>query len=305
MANHSTNPRAPSAPRAARVLLRLLAGIASAAALVVALAACGAVGALAGATSTPAGGGAAATAGTKAGTAAVALPVDQAGVCIDGTSSSAAHYATDFKAQVAAAVSGWVAAPPASPSAGVPGQPGLHLVLRSVTTQSYSTDDKSVHETIPAVPAIAPQPTPTRSDYNDALRSWLDGKPAWERKANAAVAQARKVAGEVRGYRVARHTYSGIWSCLSGAASELGDVQGGRMRLVVLSDMENNEAIVGLSLARAHVLLVTVCPSHASTGCPRRFAKARSLLLKHGASSVREISADAVTPQDLASFWRS
>lgn len=275
---------------------------AAAALIAAAVSGCGIAGALTGAPATPVGGTEAAPVGSAAG---AAEPTVQAGICVDGTGSLAAYYATRFKEQVAAAVSGWAAVPPANPSGGVPGQPGLHLVLRSVTTSSYSDDGTSVSDTIPPVPAIAPEPGPGDANYNDDLRAWLAAKPGWQRQATAAVTKARAVAGEVRSYPVARNTYSAIYSCLSGAARELGQVPGASMRLVIMSDFQNNEPVVSLSLSAARVLLVTVCSSYDSTSCPQRFAYARSFVLKHGASQVEEVSADAMTPQTLLSFWRS
>jgi hypothetical protein len=287
-------PPAKSAVPAA-VIAMLLAAAASG---------CGVAGALtadpaatAGATASP--GGAPVTA------AGAPVPTVQAGACADGTGSLAAAYATRFRAQLAAAVGGWAAAPPANPAAGAAAQPGLHLVVRSVTSTSNSTDDPSVNDTVPAVPGLAPQPSPADSSYNDDDRAWLDAKPAWQRRAAAAAGQARKLAAEVRAYQVVRGTNSAIWSCLSGAVSELGEVPGASVRLVEMSDFLNNEPVVGLRLASARVLLVTVCSADVSTTCPQRFATARSFALRHGASQVEEISADALTPQILASFWRS
>ncbi len=280
----------------------LLAALATA--LAVAASGCGVAGALtadpaatAGATTSP--GGVPGTVSSAPGSAV------QAAACIDGTGSLAATYATRFQAQLAVAAAGWAAAPPANPAAGAAAQPGLHLVVRSVTSASNSTDDPSLNDTVPAVPALAPQPSPTDPGYNGDDRAWLGAKPAWQREAAAAAAQGRQVAAEVRGYRVVRGTNSAIWSCLSGAMAELGQVPGASVRLVEMSDFLNNEPVVGLRLASARVLLVTVCSADVSTTCPQRFATARSFALRHGASQVAEISADALTPQVLASFWRS
>jgi hypothetical protein len=281
------------APAAVLLLAALL--------LAVAISSCGTAGALTGAAAgAPVGG-----AVTPAAVTPAAEPVVPAGICADGTSSSAAFYATRFTAQLAAAAGSWLAAPPANPSAGGPGQPGLHLVYRSVTTTSISTDGPSVNDTIPGVTAIAAEPTPADPNYNDDLRAWLDAQPGWHRQAAAATAKARTVAAEIRGYQVARGTYSAIYSCLSGAVAELGQVPGPSVRLVTISDFQNNEPIVGLSLGGARVLMVEICPADASTGCPQRFAAARSLLLAHGASQVSQLSADALTPSALVSFWRS
>jgi hypothetical protein len=265
---------------------------------------CGVAEALTASPATPA-----STAGSPAssGTAAAA-PTVPAGACEDGSGSLAAANATAFQAQLAAAAGAWASAPPANPVGGVAGQPGLHLVVRSVTTYSYSTDpsvNPSVDGTVPVVTALKPQPSPTDPSFNSDDRNWLDTKPGWQQQAAAAAAQARQVAAQVRAYHVVRGASSAVWSCLSAAASQLGPVAGKSVRLIEMSDFLNNEPVVGLTLAWARVLLVTVCSANVSTTCPQRFAAARSFLLKHGASDVEEISADALTPAELVKFWRS
>jgi hypothetical protein len=177
-----------------------------------------------------------------------------------------------------------------------------------VTTYSYSTDpnvNPSVDGTVAPVAALKPEPSPSDSSYNSDDRDWLDSEPGWKREASAAAVQAAKVAARVRAYHVVRGASSAVWSCLSATASQLGPVAGKSMRLVEMTDALNNEPSVGLTLASAKVLLVTVCSADVSTTCPARFAAAHALLLKHGASEVEEISADALTEAELVNFWRS
>jgi hypothetical protein len=230
---------------------------------------------------------------------------DQVGTCVDGTSSSASFYAGRFQSQVAAAVVGWATRPPATLGAGAPGAPGLHIVVRSVTTTSNSTDYPSVNDEIPAVTMLAPVPAATDPNYSTDLRTWLAAKPGWLHVANAAISRSSAVAAEVRHYPVARNTHSAVFSCLSGAATELAPAPQADLRLVELSDFENNEPAVGLALSHAHVLLVTICPANAAAGCPQRFASFSATLRKAGAVVAPPISADALTVQDLISFWRS
>ena len=52
------------------------------------------------------------------------------------------------------------------------------------------------------------------------------------------------------------------------------------------------------------VLIVGICPAQSWAGCAQRFAAARTYLLRHGASSVAIVRADAITPGALDSFWR-
>jgi hypothetical protein len=144
--------------------------------------------------------------------AAGAGHTDQAGACIDGTGSSASFYARRFQSQVAAAVAGWATKPLATLGEGAPGTPGLHIVVRSVTTTSNSTDYPSVNDTIPAVATLTPAPAATDPNYPADLRAWLDAKPAWQHAASAALAKSQAVADEVRRYSVARNTYSAVFS---------------------------------------------------------------------------------------------
>jgi hypothetical protein len=126
----------------------------------------------------------------------------------------------------------------------------------------------------------------------------------WLRAATSASAAAARVADEVRTFRIARNTYSGIYSCIAAAATELGTDADAHARLVVESDMINNRPVAGLRLSGDAVLLVTICPAEVANSCPRRFAAARAYLLRHGAASVEIVRADAVTPASFEAFWR-
>ena len=234
-----------------------------------------------------------------------AVPTREVGNCMDGTSSSAGYYAPRIQAMLAEAVAAWASHPLADPGAGAPAQLGLHFVLRSVTTTSYSTDGPSVDGTIPPVRALAPQPSPADSSFDADIHAWTQALPGWKQTQSGAAAAATQLSAQVRQYAVARNTWSAIYSCVSAAARQLGPAQGADTRLAVISDMQNNEPVVGLNLAGAGVLMVTICPANVSTGCPQRFAAARSYLMRRGASSVQIVSADAVTPETFEDFWRT
>jgi hypothetical protein len=235
-----------------------------------------------------------------------AVATRQAGTCLDGTSSSARYYAPRIQAMLADAVAAWASRPPANPAAGVPAQPGLHFVLRSVTTDSYSTDPPSINYTIRPVRQLSPQPTPAADpSFDTDIHSWTQAMPGWKQTASSAAAAAEQLSAKVRAYHIVRNTWSAVYSCVSAAMRQLGAGNGADVRLAVISDMENNEPVVGLHLAGAAVLMVTICPAGVSTGCPQRFAAARTYLMRHGAASVRDVSADAVTPQTFDGFWRS
>jgi len=236
---------------------------------------------------------------------AASLPITQAAACSDGTGSLAGYYAPRIQAMIAQAAAAWVVSPPADSGSGVPAQPGLHFVLRSVTTTSWSTDYPTVDYTIPPVAALAPQPSPTDTSFDADVHTWTGEQSAWQQSAAQATGAAATLARDIHNFQVARNTNSAIYSCIAAADSQLGSPAGPATRLAVISDMQNNEPVVGLHLAGATVLVVGICPNNVSAACPQRFAAARQFLIKNGASSVQIVSADAVTPQTFLSFWRS
>jgi hypothetical protein len=177
--------------------------------------------------------------------------------------------------------------------------------MRSVTTNSYTTDGSSLDETIPAVPALAAQPRPESDpNFDRDIHAWPEKIGAWKKAATAASAVDARIVGQVRRFQVARHTWSGIYSCIAAAAAQLSSVAGLQARIAVESDMMNNRPVAGLHLSGDALLLVTICPAKVATSCPRRFAAARRYLLRHGAASVVIVRSDAVTPATFEAFWR-
>ena len=250
---------------------------------------------------------AAGPASTAVGSGSAAAATRQVGTCEDGTSSSAIFYAPRIQAMLAQAVAGWVPKPPADTGNGIAAQPGLHFVLRSVTTTSVSTDYPSVDATIPAVGALSPQPSPTDSSFNSDVHTWTDQESGWKHSADQATAAAATLAGQVRTYQVARNTYSAIYACIAAVVNQLGTAHGSDTRIAVVSDMENNEPepVTGFGLNGAAVLVVGICPADVSASCSQRFATGRQFLIQHGASLVQVVWADAVTAQTFETFWRS
>lgn len=227
-----------------------------------------------------------------------------AGDCLDGTSSSAPSYAIRMRALVASAIADWAPRPSAYPIKAMPAQSGLHLVMRSVSTSSYTTDELVLDKMIPFVPALTAEPDPaTDRNYDQDVHAWTQKKTTWGKAATAASNAAAHLADQVRQFQILRYTYSAIYSCIAAAAAQL-DISGAHARLAVESDMINNRPVVGLRLSGDAVLIVGICPAAHATSCPRRFAAARTYLRRHGAASVQIVRADAVTPGTFKAFWR-
>ena len=227
-----------------------------------------------------------------------------AGTCLDGTSSSASAYAIQMRGMLADAVAGWVPPPSAHPAGAASALPQLHFVLRSVTSTSFSTDDSTLDASIAGVAGLAPQPSPLNNpSFASEINHWTTAKTTWQQDAAAASRGAAALAVQVRQFHIVRGTWSGIYSCIAAAAAQLAPADGPSTRLAVISDLENNRPVAGLNLAGDAVLLVTICPAQVATTCPQRFAAARSFLLRHGASAVTAIRADAVTAATFDHFW--
>lgn len=84
--------------------------------------------------------------------------------CVDGSGSSGADFAPAVFRAVADGVTGW--AGPETGDGAVPVRPGLHLVLRTVSTDSSATEGQILLDReIPAVPGLAPPPAFDDPDY--------------------------------------------------------------------------------------------------------------------------------------------
>jgi hypothetical protein len=224
-----------------------------------------------------------------------------AGFCLDGTLSSDASYAPRLRKVVADAVAHWQPAASTQLLKGAPGVPGLVFAARSVTTTSNSTDGALTPVTIDSVAALDPQPDPKASGFGDAIHRWVPQRDAYTTGRAASAHQAAAAGAAVLRMPIVRHTQSGIYNCLGALSEELGPSQ---PALIVASDMQNNRPIVTLNLHHARVLMVTICPASTADTCPTRFGDAATTLEHHGATSVRQIRADAVSASTLVDFIR-
>jgi len=195
----------------------------------------------------------------------------ETGNCIDGTSSSAYAYAVHMRDILADAIAGWARQPAQLAGAARPPIPGLRFVLRAVTTNSYSTDGAALDVSIPGAPGLAQQPSPNNNpSFATDIQRWTVKMMSWKQASAAANSAAAALAARVRRYQVARGTWSAIYSCIGAAAAQLAPAHGPRTRLTLMSDLENNRPVTGLDLRGDAVLMVTICPAHASATCPQR-----------------------------------
>jgi hypothetical protein len=227
--------------------------------------------------------------------------VIHAGVCIDGTGSSPGPFAVQMTSLMADSVAAWDPPPP-DPASGASAQPGLTFAVRPIVTSSYATNVLTLTGSIPAVPALAAEPqADSDPSFDNDIHSWMGAKAAWEREESAASAAAASLSGRIRQFPPVRNTWSAIYACIGALAAQVL-AHGPSTRLIVASDMENNESVVGLNLAGDAVMIVESCPPQVSTTCPSRFAGAKAFLMQHGASSVQLIRSDAVTPAIIDDF---
>lgn len=224
-----------------------------------------------------------------------------AGFCLDGTLSSDPSYAPRLRTGMADAVAHWTPAGPKQLLKGASSVPALIFAARSVTTTSNSTDGALPPVTIDGVNGFGAQPDPHAPGFDAAVHRWVQQRDGYTADRTAAARQAAAAGAALLQLPIVRHTSSGIYNCLGALSEELGHTQSA---LIVASDMLNNRPIVALNLQHARVLMVTICPASSADGCPARFRDAASTLKHHGASSVRQVRADAVSASILVDFIR-
>lgn len=222
-----------------------------------------------------------------------------AGFCLDGTLSSSADYAPRLLGVMADALAGWTPPAPAQLLAGAPSAPGLVFAARSVTTTSNSTDGTIAPVHIAPVVGFSRQPDPKVGDFRVLIRQWVAARNSYTAARDNAQSKARAASATVRALPIVRRTSSGIYNCLGALSEQLGHT---RPALIVASDMQDNRPLVTLRLQGARVLMVTICPASSADSCPTRFRYATTTLKRHGASSVRQLRADAVTSAALVEF---
>jgi hypothetical protein len=227
--------------------------------------------------------------------------VVNARACFDATGSTSKfvpQFGPMMRGYLAGAVRGWAHAAPADSAGtapvdpeGTPGQPGLNLQMRWVSTNPYG-DMNSLLVQVRAVPRLVKEPAAASPAFVAQDPAWQKGATLVASTAKAAAGDSAKAAQRIASFRWP-HGKSGISACISALVQ---DLPVGHDALLVASDGEENEPPqVAGNLHHAKVLWVMPCPSGNAAHCAALQASWRGFLGKLGAESVRFIRPESAS----------
>jgi len=215
-------------------------------------------------------------------------------VCVDATTSSVLSFAPGVVRDLEAAVAEWAPPPPPrSPSKAVAARPGLDLYLRQVTTHSFATSRPAPELVIPATPYLAAPP----GIYDPSLATdqvaWAAKERRWASAVTAAHAAAVAAVATLRKFRLDQlpSNMSAISGCLAALAGE--GVQNRSVRMLLASDLEENEPAVTADYAGASILIDQSCPVNIESSCRALAGSWTARLRAQGAGRVAIVRADA------------
>jgi len=228
----------------------------------------------------------------------VSAPTYNEGFCIDPTASTVATFSEGIKQELVNVLSGWEGGVQRPNPAGSPGVPGLNLEVRQVLTDSYSSGDPYVQVSIPAVPALLPEPNVNSANFVAQDIAWQSAKQevrSAEASARSAAQQAASAVGAMT-----LQSYPDVLSEIAGCVSALAEtVPDTNRSLILASDLEQNEPpqFAG-QLSNTRVLIIQACDGEAAS-CSGWQTIWQSLLNSEGAQNlgfIRPEQASAVLP---------
>lgn len=222
-----------------------------------------------------------------------ASAIEVRAACVDQTASSASSFAPDVLDELADAVASWPG--PQAGGDGLPPRPALDLTLRTVSTHSSATDQQQLHVVVSEVPGLKPPPGVEDVDYAQDKQAWDEAAntrlDAWRRANRDATKNApalRTLAGTLD-----RKTTSEISGCLAAAAASSPTTP--TRRLLLASDLRENETRLPGSYGGSPVLVVQSCPRGTETGCAALAGTWSARLVAEGAGHVQTMRADAAS----------
>lgn len=161
-------------------------------------------------------------------------PTNVVGLVVDPSGSNGGtKVAEHVLAVVARALTGWAGEMPTD-LGNTPGTPGLDLVIRQVSTNSYAASAQVAHIRMPAVPALPARPDLGDFDATVEFQAQVgEAKNAWA----AADAAAKRAVRAVEAAQVPS-SRSEIAGAVSAMAQVLPSVDNGTRSIVIVSDLE-------------------------------------------------------------------
>jgi len=222
-----------------------------------------------------------------------------AGACFDGSSSSVPSFSSVELSRLQQAVGHWSPDTPVTAD-GAPPRPGLHLSVRQVLTNSYSSSAGSLTLEIPAVPGLVARPNATDPGFVEADRQWQSAKKQYEADSATAAAAATQAAGALEHYQLQRQN-SEISGCVSALAQT---ITGSSRRLILVSDLEQNgQPQIAGDMSGTSVLIVQACGGSAAK-CTNLADAWTSQLKSQGTAVVRILRPESSSPSSYTSFLK-
>jgi hypothetical protein len=188
-------------------------------------------------------------------------------ICIDPTASTASAFSHDVRTLLASAVAQWAHTAEPSTQHETPGQPGLDLTVRTVSTTAFSSDETNLHVVVPSVPTLRQgRPDVLAPDFQKLNGVWQEQFATVKRARTAAAATAADGAKAIAGLPLDPKTHSGITACA--AALAVTTPAGTDRAFLVASDLEDTEPpeLAG-SFGGAPLTLLQPCPSGSAARC--------------------------------------
>lgn len=229
-----------------------------------------------------------------ASSARVAEPVDLRKFILDPTRSSVPSFAQQVVSDVSTDILlRYPPAPSEPPTTSKPGIRGLHLWVRVVTTDCYSTTSPSAEIYIPSVPALEPPPAIDDPDLAVDDVSWAADAVNWQRAMQRASQQAAAGASRIRELTLDPNSHSGIWACFA-AITKTGP-QNPDVKTLAATDLQNNQPLIDTHLFGGEVIIVQSCPQGWGGTCDEYAQTWKTDLSRQGAGPVTIVRADSAS----------
>ncbi|MDA8062047.1 MAG: hypothetical protein M0T80_06370 [Actinomycetota bacterium] len=215
-------------------------------------------------------------------------------VCVDATLSSNPSFSRDVMAELEGVVLRWAPSPPAGlPTGAVPARPGLEFYVHQVTSDSFSTTQPSPEVTVPATPALPAPPGALDPNLATAEVTWASEEARWRKAVGVAHAAALAGVAMLRNFKLDDKV--GNFSAISGCLAALADEgpQDPEVRMVLASDLEENEPAVKANYGGARIIIDQNCPMSIPAAACQQLARSWTARLeRQGAGSVVVVPAN-------------
>jgi len=177
---------------------------------------------------------------------------------------------------------------------GAPSTPALDLSVFPVTRASTDYGVQPFRAQFPGLDGLSAMPT-----KGGDISAWLINKQTWLEERQKDIVLARQGALALANYRFAAPDSSGIGTCLSAVAVDLGGQAGAR--IAFFSDLDNTSTVQQAGSLRAASVVVAQPCNKSVAACRSDYAAFAELAKRMGVTSVS--TANPKNPDQAVSAW--